>query len=367
MSIKVRPEQLRKFADDVMHDTADHYRSVNDYVPRHCADTAGLEGLISSVGPILEFNATGFHAATAQGAANLAASAEDLSRTAELFQADDEKAATKIWSAGRQKYEPPGGTDELPYVEDPKKWLTQPNIGEEEGKNLPKVPRTPAQLYVMPAELDRPPVPQIPGDKADFDKANDQLNSILKVVDQVLSKIGFSILEWIKPLVGDWGVVWKIADAWRVVGDGSPPRCGYSAMAEELTKQLTNLDYHWDGEAARSFAFSMHERWRPALAAAQQLANLNQQVAEAIAASWQGLYGAVLAVVEYLAGRIVKIVWKIARGTASGAIAEITNMLKGLWVVARKLLDMLIEQAQAVGALITACQGRDDLKVLQSG
>lgn len=367
MTVKVRPEQLRKFADDVMHDTAAHYRSINDYIPRYCADTAGLEGLISAVAPILQLIATGFHAATAQGAANLAATAEDLSRTAKLFQADDDKAATQIWLAGRQKYEPPSGTDEMPYVEDPKKWLKQPNVGAEEGKNLPKAPRTPAQLFVMPAEFTNLPAPQIPGERADFDTANNQIDSILKVLDQVLSKVGFSILEWIKPLVGDWGVVWKIADAWRNVGFGDPERCGHLAMSEELTKQLTNLDYHWDGEAARSFTHSMHERWRPALVAAQQLANVNQQLAEAIAASWQGLYATVLAVVEYLAGRIIKIVWKIARGNAGELIAEITGALKGLWVVARKLLEMLVEQAQAVHSLIAGCQGRDDMKVLQTG
>jgi hypothetical protein len=317
MTIVVDPDLLEGYAAQLERNSAYFGTPLAAYCTAHCAQTEGLTGLLAAARPVLEQARETTVGLFAAGERNLLQIATNLRAAATGYRAGDAVAAERIWLV-------------LPRHPAPEGYPERDDDRHRADFRDPFVPR-----------------PQAPPVRHEIKETVEELRHHLDVVDDWLERfaqfsLGAQVLPWI---AGDWDALPRHADAYAALAGPD----GVTVLRTNLAYGLDSLSGGWDSAAATQFAFTIRDRWLPAITALEHVLDLHRAAFDCLAQQAVNTLHAVTIAVEVLKFWVIDKVLRIVRlaGTAIGlgsAWDELVELVRGVlhvWHLITLLFDSL--------------------------
>ncbi|GIJ43855.1 hypothetical protein Val02_07410 [Virgisporangium aliadipatigenens] len=311
-AIEHDPRDLVAFSANVLDPSWDHFTTVNLYLHRHCATTEGLDGVFGALlGPAVRNYAAEWRTVVSPGAGVLQADSADLRKAARRYERNEQYNADSLFTTGK-RLQPGSGVEERVAFDTATPKLS---VG--------------AFKRVSYGELG---TPEVPAGQKDFKQAFQELDSKLGWLEQKLREyVDVDLHGYVQPLIGDWGVLWRISDAWRRAAGQGGDTAGMYPLYKELHTFSPALYAHWNGPGARAFEFHL-DRFEAAVLAASNQAQYAAESVKAGAVYAEKIFNLVFDKVEEALTRVMKLA--TSKGGAAGKYLEVVDLvvtfLKGL-------------------------------------
>ena len=328
MTITVDPGQLDGYADQLERNSG-HLGGLASYCAAHCGPAGGMTGLLAAARPAVELARDSTADLLASAERRLLQVATNLRAAAHGYRSGDAAAAERIWLVLPRRAAPQGHLDR--------------DDDRHAGDYRDPFVATPA----------------VPAARHEVGAAAEEARHRIGVVDEWLARythvtLGEHVLPW---LAGDWDALRAAADGYA--GLAGPD--GLPAIRANLGYGLDSLSSGWDSPAATQFAYTIRDRWLPALDTMRRLVELHREALECLAQQSENTLHAVVLAIEALEFWVVeKVLRSIMLAVPGGLWAEIGMEVMKTWHTITALFEALRlafaavrEAAQLAGAEAT--------------
>ncbi len=317
MSITVDPAQLDAYAVQLERNAELFIDPFRAYCRAHCAHTDGMTGLLALAKPAVDLACDSTAGLFASGERNLFQVATNLRAAATDYRAGDEAAAERIWLTGPRDHPPQG------YVDS------------DDDRHAGDF-RDPFVPHLTP-----------PAERDEMAKTIAETREHLGVIDHWLSKFAaFTLSEDVlPPLIGDWDTLRENADGYASLAS----RDGVQVLRANLAYGMDSLSAGWDSAAAAQFAYTIRDRWLPAIDALQHLLEMHREAFEWMAQQAENTLHAVVLALDFVkfwiiekALRILKLIGSVlGLGKVWTEITELVSGVLRVWHEITALFEML--------------------------
>jgi hypothetical protein len=181
--------------------------------------------------------------------------------------------------------------------------------------------------------------------EAAFERIEAQVGDVTDVIKKVT---GYDVVgEWAPVLLGDWGALYRLAEAWGQVGHG------FNVIADDLDTGMATLLQNWqaDGPSGAAPAFEKHMRTRIIMGfqVFGQLADMNREGFEFAAISYEAVITNGLWLLEYYGVRFRGVVKKVVK-----AMREVTLNPKTWYDLIDELVSIVEDYIDFIKNTVTA-------------
>ena len=306
MSITVDPAQLEGYATQIERN-AELFRSpFRAYCMAHCGHTDGMTGLLALARPAVALARDSSARLFDSGERELFQVAVNLRAASTAYRVGDADAAERIWLTVPRDHAPQG------YVEG------------DDARH--------------PADFRDPFVPALtpPRPRDEMAEAVVEARQHLGVIDNWLDRFAhFTLSADVLPqIVGDWGTLRVNADGYAALAG----REGVQVLRANLAYGMDSLSASWDSAAATQFAYTIRDRWLPAVDALQHFLQMHSEAFEWLAQEAETTLTAIVLALDFLKFWIVEKALRILRLAGSllglGAVwVEIVELVSGVLTV----------------------------------
>jgi hypothetical protein len=331
MSIIVDPDLLDGYAGQLERNAGYFNAPLAEHCDAHCGRTDGMTGLLAAARPAVEQARETTLGLFVAGERNLFQLATNIRAAAARYRAGDIAAAERIGLV-------------LPRHPAPQGYRDRDDDRHPGDLRDPFVPR-----------------PEAPPERHEADEAVEELRHHLGVVDEWLERYAhFSLGEQVRPwLIGDWDALRRDADAYAALAGPD----GVTLLGTNLAYGLDSVSASWDSAAATQFAFTVRDRWVPAITALQHVLELHKEAFECLAQQSANALQVLTILVEVLKFVVIDKVLRIIKLAA--AVARISSVWQEIIELIREVLHTWHLITLVLDSLRAAFEGvREALQLL---
>lgn len=314
MTVLVETGYLRGYAAQIEGNHGGALATMERYCAEHCTRTDGLNGLLLGTRNAVGIQAWSYAGIFEGARRELLRTAVDLKFAADSYDRSDSASAERIWVSGR--------------------------AGQQAGAYREQDVRTVGAGFSAGASVNL----AVPRQRNETEDVRQSIDELLYGVSGLIERFtGYDLLAKVTPfLIGDWGTIRSIADAYGELEGG------FKEVSQDLADGMNVLSGHWDsgpGGAAAAFDYHIRKRWVPALDAAARMANASEQNFQLLAQMYEYALTALLAVVNFYCLRIKRALQALRTVTSFREyLLELYDLVKELYGLITDLADVVIEQ-----------------------